>query len=123
MTAVSRTVPHTPPAPGAFSNPGSVGMLGKVETATFGGDELPVGGPNSATNGSTRPVPGTVLLLTIGTGVVVTGGGVDKSVVLVAPTGPSDCAAGCWLEHATSASTRAKTASVAALILYLRLAS
>src|ERR1700736_7047247 len=112
MMPVSLTDCHSPPPPGAFSKPGSVGMFGKVDTATFG-VEPPLGGPNSATNGSTRPAPCTVFAFTTGTGVVVTGGGVDVSTGRPA-TGPG---VGALLEHAARASeTKDKAATASVLI-------
>src|SRR5579863_6341040 len=99
---VKCTPAQMPPAPGALSKPGSVGMLGNVDTATLGGGVAPppVGGPNSATNGSTRPAFATVFDFTIGTGVVVIAGGVVIGCGATF-TGPGG---GGWLKHAATAS-------------------
>src|ERR1700737_2703229 len=112
MTPVSLTDCHGPPAPGAFSKPGSVGIFGKVDTATLG-CEPPLGGPKSATNGSTRPAPCTGFAFTTGTGVVLTGGGVDVSSGRPC-TGPG---AGTLLEHATNASAIADNVATASVLM------
>ena len=97
--------------PGPAVKPGSVGILGNAETETaFAGFTDAVGGPNSATNGSGRPVPGTRLACTTGTGVEATGGGVEWMSVcdtVIGGAGGGACAA-----HAAIAQAQAAVKSV-----------